>query len=106
MDRYLKQLVESGALAAKPIPGRPRQIFREQDAQLAAQLRAHHDATLAQLCQQAHGVRASPAKMSRAIQRLGWTWKKVAGGHRAGRDCAGRLAAANRRLRSHPIRLR
>ncbi|MGH7511239.1 MAG: helix-turn-helix domain-containing protein [Gemmatimonadales bacterium] len=79
VDRYLKQLAESGALAAKPIPGRPRQISREQDAQLAAQLRAHPDVTLTQHCQlwqQAQGVRVSPATMSRAIQRLGWTWKK------------------------------
>jgi transposase len=79
VDRYLKQRAESGALAAKPIPGRPRQISREQDAQLAAQLRDHPDATLAQhypLWQQAHGIRVSPATMSRTIQRLGWTWGK------------------------------
>ncbi len=46
---------------------------------MEAQLRDHPDATLAQHCQlwqQAHGVRVSPATMSRTIQRLSWTWKK------------------------------
>jgi transposase len=39
IDRYLKQRAESGALAARPIPGRPRHITPAQDALLAAQLR-------------------------------------------------------------------
>jgi len=79
IDRYLRQRTLTGRVAAKPIPGRPRSIPPSQDALLQAQLAAHHDATLETHCarwETAHGVRVSLATMSRAIARLGWTWKK------------------------------
>lgn len=79
INRYLKQLAETDRLEAKPLPGRRRQIPPEQGADLEAQLRAAPAATLEQHCDQwhaSHGGRVSPATMSRAIARLGWTWKK------------------------------
>jgi len=79
IDRYVKQLAETDTLAAKPIPGRPRQSLPEHHADLAAQLRAHADATLEQQCimwADSHGIQVSPSTMSRTLARLGWTWKK------------------------------
>jgi len=78
IDRYLRQRALTGEVAAKPIPGRQRSIPPSQNPSLEAQLQAHHDATLAQHCElwdAAHGLRVSLATMSRAIARLGWTWK-------------------------------
>src|SRR5579885_1620118 len=77
--RYQHQLAATGSLAAKPIPGRPRQITAARAPLLEDQLRAHPDATLVVQCQLWHEtqqVKLSPATMSRAIARLGWTWKK------------------------------
>lgn len=79
IKRYLKQRQVSGHLARKPVPGRPSRYGAALDAELPAQLTAHDDATLEQHCQlweQTHGQRVSPATMSRAIARLGWTRKK------------------------------
>ena len=78
IDRYLHQRTLTGEVTAKPIPGRPRIIARDQDPRLAAQLQAHPDATLEVHCdlwEQAQGVPVSLATMSRAIARLGWTWE-------------------------------
>jgi transposase len=79
IKRYLKQRQVSGNLARKPVPGRPSRYGAALDVELPAQLTAHDDATLEQHCQlweQTHGQRVSPATMSRAIARLGWTRKK------------------------------
>ena len=79
IKRYLKQRQVSGSLARKPVPGRPSRYGVALDAGLPAQLTAHDDATLEQHCQRwehTHGQRVSPATMSRAIARLGWTRKK------------------------------
>lgn len=79
IDRYLRQRDQTGDLAAKPIPGRRRQIPPEQNGLLHDQLSQHPDAALVQHCEfwaAHHGIRVSPASMSRAITRLGWTWKK------------------------------
>ena len=48
-------------------------------AELVAQLQAHHDRGLEEQCrlwEQSHGVRVSTPTMSRAIKRVGWTRKK------------------------------
>lgn len=79
INRSLKQLAETESLAAKPLPGRRRQLSPDQHPELEAQLRTHDDATLAQQCvrwEAHHGVRVSQATMSRAIARLSWTRKK------------------------------
>lgn len=79
VKNYVRQVQTSGSLAAKPIPGRPRGIPREQDAALVAELRARPDATLAELVatwRATHRAAVSVATMSRAIKRVRWTRKK------------------------------
>ena len=77
--RYLAQRQERGTLAPRTSPGRTRTIPVSDDARLIAQLQQHPTATLDDHCalwEQATGVRLSPATLSRAIQRVGWTRKK------------------------------
>lgn len=77
--RYLKQRRETGSVMPKTIPGRPPKKLGPLQAELVAQLQAHDDVRLEDHCQlweQSHGVKVSIATMSRAIQRVGWTWKK------------------------------
>ena len=79
VKNYMRQVQQTGSLARKPIPGRPREISREQEAVLVAQLRATPDATLAELVATwttTQQTTISIATMSRAIKRLKWTRKK------------------------------
>jgi transposase len=79
IKRYLKQRRETGHVTAKPIPGRPPKQRAALEAELPEQLTAHRDATLAEHCRlftATHGQRVSRDTMRRAIDRLGWTWKK------------------------------
>ena len=79
IKRYLKQRRETGTVAPKAIPGRPPKKLGLLQAELVKQLQAHDDFSLEEHCrlwEQSHGVRVSPATMSRAIQRIGWTRKK------------------------------
>jgi transposase len=79
VKNYVRQVHDTGSLAPRPIPGRPRAIPPEQNPALVAQLRAAQDATLDELrarWEQVAGVRVSVATMSRAIKRLNWTRKK------------------------------
>ena len=79
VKNYVRQWHQTGSLARKPIPGRPRGIPVAQDAVLVAQLRAQPDTTLAELVVRwaaVHGVAVSVATMSRAIKRVRWTRKK------------------------------
>lgn len=78
INRYLR-LDATGDLLPKPIPGRPRVIPADQQADLELQLRLHPADTLAEHCQRwaaRHDVAISVATMSRMIARLGWTRKK------------------------------
>src|ERR1051326_4809409 len=79
IKRYLKQRRETGQVTAKPIPGRPPTQRAALEAALPEQLAAHRDVTLAEHCrlfEATHGRRVSRDTMRRAIDRLGWTWKK------------------------------
>ena len=79
VKRAVVQQRETGSLARKPIPGRPREIRREQDAILLARLEAAPDATVLEHCAwwaEHQGQLLSEATMWRAIRRLGWTHKK------------------------------
>ena len=79
VKNYVRQWHQTGSLAAKPIPGRPRGIPRAQDPALVARLRATPDATLAELVaawEAAPRVAVSVATMSRAIRRVRWARKK------------------------------
>lgn len=79
--RWRRRWRTTGAVAARPRPGRPPRIGPAQAAALAAQVSAAPDATLNQHCAgwaQEQGVRVSIATMSRVIRRLGITVKKSA----------------------------
>jgi transposase len=79
IKRYLKQRRETGHVTVKPIPGRPPKQRAAIEAELPGQLATHKDATLAEHCrlfEATHGQRVSRDTMRRAIDRLGWTWKK------------------------------
>src|SRR3954449_6805804 len=80
VKRYLAR-AEAGTLAPAPIPGRPRQIGRGDEAALREQWRAAADARLADHCDtwaEGQGVRVSRATRGRALRRLGWSRKKRA----------------------------
>ena len=78
--KWVKLRRETGALAARQPPGRPRTIGLSDSEALRAQLTAQPDASLA--AHVAHWTSAHPAQplsratMGRAIQRLDWTRKK------------------------------
>ena len=79
IKRYLKLRRETGSLAPKPIPGRPKRKMGPLLDGLRPQLEAHHDATLEEHCrlwEAETGVKVSSSTMGRAIQQMRWTRKK------------------------------
>jgi transposase len=79
VKRAVVQERETGSLAPKPIPGRPRAVSREHEAILRGRLEAAPDATVLEHCAwwaQHQGQQLSEPTMWRAIRRLGWTHKK------------------------------
>jgi transposase len=79
LKRWRKQRREVGHVAPKPIPGPPAPKGAALAAALLPQLQAHPDATLEEHCrlwEQTRQMRVSPATLSRAIRRYGWTRKK------------------------------
>jgi transposase len=79
VKRAVVQARETGSLARKPIPGRPREIGRQHEAVLRARLEAAPDATVLEHCAwwaEHFGQHLSETTMWRAIRRLGWTHKK------------------------------
>jgi transposase len=79
IKRYLRQRRASGHVLPKAIPGRPNIKGAALQAGLVEQLRTHPDASREQHCQlweASHGLKVSPASITRARQALGWTRKK------------------------------
>jgi transposase len=79
VKRYLKLRRETGNLAPKAIPGRPKRKIGPLLERLRPQLETHPDATLEEHCrlwEAETGLRVSSSTMGRAIQRLTWTRKK------------------------------
>jgi transposase len=81
LKRWLKRRREGEDIAPRPSPGRTPHLLAtsEQRRALWEQLEANHDATLARHCElweDQTGVAVSVATMSRAVRRLGWTFKK------------------------------
>ena len=79
VKRAVVQQRETGSLERKPIPGCPRRIGKDQEAQLQARLEAAPDATVLEHCtwwEEHTGQQLSETTMWRAIRRLGWTHKK------------------------------
>ena len=81
LRRWRQWVRERGAVTNTPRSGRPRAIPTEAGAALRAQVAAAADATLAEHCARwaaEHGVRVSPATMSRRLTKLGLPLKKNA----------------------------
>ena len=82
LKRWLRRRRDGEDLAPRPSPGRTPRILATTDQKRAlwAQLEANDDATLERHCelweQECHGARVSVATMSRAVRKLGWTYKK------------------------------
>lgn len=79
VERYLRQVRESGELMPRISPGRPRLLKVAQEAWLKQQLGQKNDLTLKVRCAQlkeSSGVVLSEATMCRTLKRLGVTRKK------------------------------
>ena len=81
LKRWLRRRRDGKNLAPRPSPGRTPRILATTDQKRAlwAQLEANDDATLERHCElweERHGARVSVATMSRAVRKLGWTYKK------------------------------
>lgn len=81
LKRWLRRRREGENLAPRPSPGRTPRICatQEQRRALWEQLESNDDATLARHCElweNQTGVAVSVATMSRAVRKLGWTFKK------------------------------
>ena len=81
IGRYARRRRETGEVAPRPSPGRTARICRsaEERRALWEQLESDPEATLEkhrEAWERKSGVRVSIATMSRAICRLGWTYKK------------------------------
>jgi transposase len=81
LKRWLKRRREGENIAPRPSPGRTPRILatEEQRRLLWQQLEGNDDATLEYHCalwERRTGVTVSVSTMSRAVRRLGWTFKK------------------------------
>ena len=79
IKRYLKQRRETGHVEPNAIPGRPARKGAALRAGLREQLETHPDATREEHCQMweaKHGIKVSPASISRARTALDGTRKK------------------------------
>jgi transposase len=100
LKRWIKMRREGKDLSPGVSTGRRRRILStpEEEGLLWNQLEENDDATLERHCglwEEKTGVRVSVSSMSRAIrERLGWSYKKDAGCHRARRRAEGRFQGA------------
>ena len=81
LKRWLRRRRNGEDLAPRPSPGRTPRILatNEEKRDLWAQLEANDDGTLKRHCElweERRGVGVSVATMSRAVRKLGWTYKK------------------------------
>jgi transposase len=81
IERYLRRRRQTGDLVPKPSPGRTRAILAtpQERRALWEQLEENDEATLARHCElweERGGARVSVSTMSRAVRKLGWTFKK------------------------------
>jgi transposase len=81
LERYLRRRKQGGDLAPRPSPGRTPSICAsvEEKRALWKQLEENDEATLERHCElweERGGARVSVATMSRAVRKLGWTFKK------------------------------
>lgn len=81
ISRYMKLKTSDEEIAPKPSLGRTSKILADPAHRRALwrQLESNDTATLEQHCEmfeEGLGIRVSVATMSRAVRRLGWTFKK------------------------------
>ena len=81
ISRYVKLRASGGQIAPKPSPGRRAKILDDPAHRRALwrQLERNDTATLEEhreMFEEGRGVRVSAATMSRAVRKLGWTFKK------------------------------
>jgi transposase len=81
IERYLSRRRRSGDLTPRPSPGRTPSICAtsEERRALWEQLEENDEATLERHCElweERGGARVSVSTMSRAVRKLGWTFKK------------------------------
>lgn len=81
ISRYVKLKACGSEISPKPSPGRKAKILRSRahKRSLWSQLEANDTATLEehrQMFENEQGIRVSVATMSRAVRKLGWTFKK------------------------------
>jgi transposase len=81
IERYLRRRRWSGDLTPRPSPGRTPSICAtsEERRALWEQLEENDEATLERHCElweERGGARVSVSTMSRAVRKLGWTFKK------------------------------
>lgn len=81
ISRYVKLKASGKEIAPKPSPGRTSTVLADpaRKSALWRQLEENDTATLKEHCEmfeEGWGVRVSVATMSRAVRKLGWTFKK------------------------------
>lgn len=81
IGRYKRRRRETGEVVPRPSPGRTPSICKDAEERraLRRQLEENREATLErhrEMWEQSHGARVSVSTMSRAIRRLGWTYKQ------------------------------
>jgi transposase len=81
LERYLRRRRQTGELAPRPSPGRTPSICAslEERRALWRQLEENYEATLERHCalwETKRKIRVSVSTMSRAVRKLGWTFKK------------------------------
>ena len=112
LKRWLKMSREDKDLSPGVSTGRRRRILStpEEEGLLWSQLEKNDDATLERHCElweEKTGVRVSVSAMSRAIcYKLGWSYKKDAGCHRARRRGTSCFPRAPEEHRSRAVGVR
>ena len=81
LERYIRRRRRTGELAPRPSPGRRPSILAtlEERRALWRQLQENDEATLERHCElweKERRVKVSVSTMSRAVRKLGWTFKK------------------------------
>jgi transposase len=105
IKRYLKQRRETGNVQPRVIPGRTPKKGAALQTEVHKLLQERSDARLADYCQmweRRSGITVSPATMSRALRRAGYTRKKRHW-QRANKTSKIELLGANKPNSSMPV---
>lgn len=111
ISRYMKLKASGREIAPKPSPGRKAKILDSlaHKGALWRQLEGNDTATLEEHCEmfeKEQGVCVSVSTMSRAVRKLGWTFKKIDGILRKRRAKKKRFQSVRKEHRLGEVRLR